>query len=189
MAVKSNDKLLLVAVLIVVAAGTTWAAVTWVIERQNSEDDGSLAAKAIQVVSGEKQSLVSVTESPFRMSPSTATLCRIDPTGSPPHAGYHCHIFVNGNAVETIESGNGKYPIGSVIIKQKYSSQFARRTELFTIMRKMEEGYDDENGNWEYSVVDSSAEQFLSRGREESCITCHTLYKNTDYVSRAYLEP
>lgn len=178
-----------IALLLVLAAGMTFAVVIWVIERQNIEDDGSLATKAVQVVSGDKQSLFRVTETPFRMSPSTATLCKIDPTGSPPHTGYYCHVFVNENARETIESGSGKYPIGSLIIKQKYNSQFVRSTELFTIMRKMKDGYDDENGNWEYSVVDSTAEQLLLQGREKSCIACHTLCKNTDYVSRAYLKP
>lgn len=153
-----------------------------------AQDDGSLASGAAQTVSGDEQAMYRVTKTVFRMSPSVANLCRFDPTGNPPHAGYYCHVFANSTAVETIKSGHGEYPVGSIIVKQKYSSRSAQNTELFTIMRKMEGGYDDENGDWEYSMVDSSGNELLSRGRDASCISCHTHYKETDYVSRVYLQ-
>lgn len=154
---------------------------------RTAQKNNSSASDAVQVVSGEVQAMHRITDEVFRMSPSAATLCWYDPTGNPPHAGHYCHVFTNGVALETIESGNGLYPVGSVIVKQKYSTRLAQNTEIFTIMRKMDSGYDDEHGNWEYSVVDSSGKNVLLRGREESCISCHNYYQDTDYVSRVYL--
>jgi hypothetical protein len=154
-----------------------------------SQDDGSLASSAVSAVSGDSVSLYRVTETSFRMSPASATLCRAAPTQRPPHAGYHCHVFANERARKPIQSGNGEYPAGSVIVKQKYYTQFAKKTALFTIMRKMDDGYDDENGNWEYSVVNSTGKKLLSSGREASCIACHAQYADTDFVTRVYLDP
>ena len=154
-----------------------------------SEDDGSLASTAANIISGDTEPLIRITETSFRMSPAAATLCRAAKTQRPPHVGYHCHVFANERAREPIQSGVGEYPAGSVIVKQKYYTRLAKKTALFTIMRKMNSGYDDENGNWEYSVVDSTGTNLLSSGRQESCISCHASYEDTDFVTRVYLDP
>ncbi len=140
-----------------------------------SQADGTRAAMAASTVSGENEPLVRITETCFRMSPAAATLCLVLPTQSPPHAGFYCHVFANEHARKTILSGVGEYPIGSVLVKQKFHTRLAKSTVLFTIMRKMKSGYDNENGNWEYSVVNSTGQQLLSSGRQNSCIGCHTL--------------
>ena len=154
-----------------------------------SQDDGTLATEAAHAVTGESRPLHRITNTSFRMSPAPATLCRAAPTRRPPHAGYHCHVFANEAALEPIRSGEGTYPVGSVIVKQKYYTRFAKQTVLFTIMRKMDGGYDDENGDWEYSVVNSAGTDVLLAGREQSCIACHKYYADTDFVSRVYLDP
>lgn len=153
-----------------------------------TETDGSLASEAVQTVVGKPASLSRVTETTFRMSPASATLCVSLPTQQPPHVGYHCHVFANQAARKPILSGKEGYPVGSVIVKQKFYSRFAQKTALFTIMRKMDNGYDEANGNWEYSVVDATGEQLISKGKKESCISCHTHYRETDFVTRAYLD-
>jgi len=77
---------------------------------------------------------------------------------------------------------------GTVIVKQKFADRAATKTELYTVMRKMDDGYDADNGNWEYSIVDRSAAKVLSRGRTDSCIACHAPYARTDYVTRLYMK-
>lgn len=155
---------------------------------RRSQDDGTLAATAVHAVTGEKEALNRVTKTTFRMSPASATLCVVLPTQQPPHVGYHCHVFANERALEPIQTGKGTYPVGSVIVKQKYNSRRAKQTVLFTLMRKMESGYDAENGDWEYSVVDSARSKVLTVGREASCIACHESYADTDFVTREYLD-
>ena len=104
-----------------------------------------------------------------------------------PHAERYCHVYVNDIGKATLQSGNGRYPRGSVIVKQKYRDHQCTHTELFTLMRKVGNGYDQEHGDWEYAVVDGAAERVLSRGKIDSCIACHEDYQATDYVTRLYV--
>ena len=130
-----------------------------------------------------------VTTEPFGMSDEIAALCRQVPDAVKhnPHIDYYCHIYTNELALTPMKTGKGKYKPGSIIIKQKYSDKRATKTELFTIMRKMPNGYDDDNGNWEYSIVDAKGTTVLSRGRTDSCINCHMDYAESDYVTRLYM--
>lgn len=134
--------------------------------------------------------LYRVTDTPFGMDFSAAQLCLppLDDGGPPdPHANYYCHVFINDVGLPTMKTGKGEYPVGTVIVKQKFKDPAGKRTELFTLMRKREDGYDPDHGNWEYSTVDQTATGILSLGRTESCIDCHSDYAETDYVTRKYV--
>jgi hypothetical protein len=100
-----------------------------------------------------------------------------------------CDVYVNSIAKDTIVSGRGTYPEGSIVIKSKLLKPDDASPVLFTVMQKMPEGYDDDHGNWKYSVVDGSDFRLIASGRIESCIACHESYKETDYVTRTYLRP
>jgi hypothetical protein len=132
-----------------------------------------------------------ITEEPFKMDAVTATLCRVEPktTEEPgdPHGSYYCHIYINDAGQKTMETGEGTYPVGTIVIKQKFTDRKAKNVELYTLMRKMESGYDPEHGDWEYSIINRTAKKVLSRGKTDSCIACHQQYAALDYVSRLYL--
>lgn len=158
----------------------------------DSSDDKRLTQMVTKAVSGDNKGKIHrVTKTPFKMDPLTTTLC-IGPGPQKqqgPHADCYCHVYVTEPALKPMKTGTGAYPEGSLIIKQKYSDVDGTKTELFTVMRKMPKGYDAENGDWEYSVINSTASKLLSRGRTDSCIQCHTEYESTDYVTRLYLQP
>lgn len=84
-------------------------------------------------------------------------------------------------------SGNGTYPVGSVVIKSKLSTSDSQTPVLFTVMQKMDDGYDKGHGNWKYTVIDGTTFRQLASGRIDSCVDCHAHYKATDYVTREYL--
>ena len=134
-----------------------------------------------------------VTKVPFQMQDSTSLLCRpVTQAAQNPHEPISpqvafCNVYVNEIAKATMESGKGKYPTGSLIIKSKLSAVNAKETELFTVMRKMPEGYDKEHGDWKYSVHDGLSFRMLASGRIDSCIDCHSSYSKTDYVTRTYM--
>lgn len=155
-------------------------------------DDEMITRIVADIASGKnKEKIHRVTKTPFKMDPLTTTLC-IGPGPQKqqgPHADCYCHVYVNELALKPMRTGQGSYPQGSLITKQKYSDIDGTQTELFTVMRKMPKGYDAENGDWEYSVINSTASKVLSRGRTDSCIQCHTEYESTDYVTRLYLQP
>lgn len=180
-------KILPLATLAFVATALGAAAIT---QGWNPEDDKALVqAVAAAALNRDDSKIRRVTQSTFKMSDPTAALCRV-PIETPrhnPHIDYYCHVYVNKLAAKPMLTGKGTYPQGSLIIKQKFSDQRGTNTELFTVMRKMPKGYDSENNNWEYSIVDASAKTVLSRGRTDSCINCHTDYASTDYVTRLYM--
>lgn len=131
-----------------------------------------------------------VTDAPHPMADSTVMFCRIvynDNLHEGKRTPAYCHVYVNEAAKGPMTSGVGRYPVGSVVVKSKLPSKTADKAELFTVMRKMADGYDPTHGNWEYSVLDGASLRVLSRGRIDSCSACHDQYRESDYVTRAYL--
>ena len=51
-------------------------------------------------------------------------------------------------------------------------------------MLKRERGYNPENGDWEYLVLDGAASKIVERGRMASCSSCHAAYSSTDFLTR-----
>jgi hypothetical protein len=157
---------------------------------------GALAAsedpEVLSRVVAKLDALHRVTDVPHPMADSTAALCgRAYNTniheGSPFGPAY-CHVYVTAGAKEPMASGEGHYPVGAVIVKAKLESENSSDPVLYTVMRKMEKGYDAEHGDWEYAVLDGPNKRVLSRGRIDSCIECHKQYASTDYVTRAYVK-
>ena len=157
--------------------------VVTVIVAADSKEPPDLRAR----MASDESKLHRVTDVPFKMDDEAAALCDRNPKSFHAHSNYYCHVYVNVAGLETMKSGKGIYPVGSVIVKQKYSDEEATETELFTIMRKMKPGYDKAHGDWEYSIVDRTGVKELVSGRLEACIKCHTPYAKTDYVTRVYL--
>jgi hypothetical protein len=79
------------------------------------------------------------------------------------------------------------FPQGSVIIKEKLAHPESTSPELLTVMCKREAGYHPAGGDWEYLVLDGSGRHIQAQGRLQTCQACHAQWKETDYVSRAYL--
>ncbi|WP_145418169.1 cytochrome P460 family protein [Planctomycetes bacterium K23_9] len=126
------------------------------------------------------------------MADSTALLCR-KPIEKPHqmHDGFitpaYCHVYVSKAAEPFMRSGGIDYLVGSLIVKSKFPKDHPNRVELYTVMRKMKAGYDADNGDWEYSIVDGRSRRVHARGRIDSCIKCHAAYSTTGYVTRAYI--
>ena len=85
-----------------------------------------------------------------------------------------------------MEERSPKFPVGSVIVKEKLPAKDSSTVELMTAMVKHESGYNPKNGDWEFLVLDGSG-KIETRGKLESCQACHLMEKATDYVSRSYL--
>jgi hypothetical protein len=154
----------------------------------NAQGDHALVSTAVSVLPNAKElTMTRITSKPFRMSPAAAELCLVSPTQLPPHVDHYCHIFVNDIAIGPMNSGDETYKPGSVIVKQKFLDESANDTQLFTIMRKMDDGYDAKHGDWEYSTVGPTGTELYSNGRLESCKKCHQIYKDSDFISRVYL--
>ena len=149
--------------------------------------DGLLSQRATDI-----ERLVRITEKPHLMASSTANLCLMLPLAKHNvHAGIlsgvYCNVYTTRGAVDAIRAGTLAYPVDSLIVKTKFRKATPSRIDLYTVMRKMEAGYDSRNGDWEYSVLEGGTRQVLARGRIGSCIDCHSSYPDSGYVTRTYL--
>lgn len=127
------------------------------------------------------------------MQSAVATLCapitqqpRMD--SESPHRDKFITVYVNDIGRHAMmEEKLPRFPRNSVIVKEKLTTRNSTQPELLTVMIKRESGYDAENGDWEYMVLDGSAKSVQARGKLPACQSCHTMVKRTDYVSRSYL--
>lgn len=135
-----------------------------------------------------------VNNEPQLMPDRTATLCapggtlQLDESKNPHHNKY-LTVYVNevGRAA-MLGQLQPTFPEGSVIVKEKLENKTSQTPELMTVMIKRGKGYNPNNGDWEYMVVDGSGAKILDRGKLEACESCHDLVRfRTDYVFRTYL--
>lgn len=82
---------------------------------------------------------------------------------------------------------NPKFPIGTMIVKEKLGSADSTKPELLTAMIKRGPGYNPEGGDWEYLVLDGAASKIVEQGKLERCSGCHRPYQNSDFITRSYL--
>ena len=131
-----------------------------------------------------------VNPTPQLMEPRASTSCAM-PMGrqeASPHLNKYVSVFVNPVGREQMMTKRSpKYPIGSMIVKEKLGSADSTKPELLTAMIKREPGYNPETGDWEYLVLDGSASTIVERGKLTRCSGCHNLYQHRDFVTRRYL--
>ena len=135
-----------------------------------------------------------VNPEPVQMDQRVAALCApaqvVQPFASNtnPHREKFITVFVNdvGRHAMT-EELNPRFPVGTVIVKEKLPNRDATAAELLTVMRKRERGYDSKNGDWEYLMLDGPGQVVQDPGKIESCQSCHFAYRPQDFVTRLYL--
>jgi hypothetical protein len=137
----------------------------------------------------ERAKLECVTPLPVDMEARVARVC-LGP-GLPEeglHKGARFLIHTNAAATLPVFDPWGKFPEGSLILKEKLGKKDGA-TRLFTGMLKREKGYYPEGGDWEYFTVDGGASGILERGKISRCATCHEEYPQGDFVTKVYAEP
>lgn len=103
------------------------------------------------------------------------------PFESEDHRSY-VDIHVNNLAKEQYIRESDKFPVGSIIVKPLYPEQKRKNIARIMVMMKMEDGYDGNNGNWWYGIYDESGMKASHQGRIASCIACHEVAEDTDYL-------
>jgi hypothetical protein len=124
------------------------------------------------------------------MAPASAIACAIviGREKSSPHLNKWVSVFVNPVGREQMMTKQRpKFPVGSMIVKEKLGSADSTTPELLTVMIKREPGYDPKNGDWEYLVLDGPASKIVEQGKLARCSGCHRSYDYSDFVTRTYL--
>lgn len=143
-----------------------------------------------------------VTPQPVDMAKEVVSRCGLDAVLNPgpvsngintggqsnPHASAKSHVFANGPAVLPLFDPWGKFPEGSLIVKEKLGTDDGK-TQLFTGMWKREKGYFPECGDWEFFTVDAATTKIAERGKLARCASCHEDFTQGDFVSKMYVKP
>ncbi|HEX7314036.1 MAG TPA: cytochrome P460 family protein [Pyrinomonadaceae bacterium] len=109
-------------------------------------------------------------------------------TAESPHIDKFVNVFVNDAGRRAmLKELRPRFPVGSLVVKEKLPAYDAKEPELLTAMYKREAGYDPEGGDWEYLVLDGQGREVRARGKLESCRACHQAAADTDFVTRHYL--
>ncbi len=106
-----------------------------------------------------------------------------------PHQDKFITVYVNDAGRRAMLSQKKpKFPVGSVIVKEKLPAVDSQSPELLTVMIKQRKGFNPAGGDWEYMVLDGTGTKIEGRGRLENCQACHLANQKTDYVFRSYLD-
>jgi hypothetical protein len=144
-------------------------------------------AELLQFIRG-RSSLERVTPALVDMAPMVAARCISDPVAAAnPHEKAKFYTFANAPAVLPLFDPWGKFPEGSLLVKEKFGGD--GKSQLFTGMWKREAGYFPELVDWEFFTVDGASSKVLERGKLVSCASCHEEMAKGDFVSREYLVP
>jgi hypothetical protein len=108
--------------------------------------------------------------------------------GDAGHADTFGSVYVNpvGHPAY-ISDGPTDFPEGSVIVREKISGKQPLTPELLTVMVKRARGFNPASNDWEYMVLDGAGSRVLSRGKIDSCNSCHSKKKEADFVFRRSL--
>lgn len=131
-----------------------------------------------------------VNPEPQLMAPASALSCSITPgrSADSPHLNKYVSVFVNPvGRVEMMTKQKPKFPVGTMIVKEKHGSPDSTKPELLTAMIKRQRGYNPDSGDWEYLVLDGAASTIVEQGKLTRCSGCHKPYESSDYVTRTYL--
>ncbi len=136
-----------------------------------------------------RSEMIRITSEPYHVSWSGADFCNVPVPQPPrsPHREHWIHVFVSPVGTNVMQTGKGVYPVGTVILKQKFLDRDGAKTGLYTGMRKREPGYNIQSGDWEFFTLDGSGQTVTTSGKIDSCMECHAKYSATDFVSRQYL--
>jgi len=173
--------ILIAFVVVPVLAVLGYAAVTY---SSPNAPDGDLANLA------QYRQWTLVNPTPQLMEPVAANLCAraIGREEGSPHLHKYISVFVNSVGREQMMTKqNPKYPVGSMIVKEKLATAESTTPELLTAMIKREAGYNPDGGDWEYLVLDGTASEIVERGKLTRCSSCHQPYQHRDFVTRTYL--
>jgi len=170
---------------IVVVAGIVLVALA-VRRAEGAKDEFRFNAAKLK----DRTSWIQVNNEPYQMPAPVAALCAPAPgLQRNPHASAYITVYVNKVGREAMfAKETQRFPEGSIIVKEKYSTPQDRKPLLYTIMRKREVGYNPTVGDWEFSVVGPNGTQVQAIGKLESCQSCHLGKSEADFVFRPYVQ-
>jgi len=131
-----------------------------------------------------------VNSEPVKLAPAVAALCAdVRSRSETPHKDSYIRVYVNEMGQKAmLTAKNPRFPVGTIVLKEKLPQKQSQTPEFFTIMLKREAGYDPRGGDWQYLIMGSAKTRVENPSDLESCQSCHSAWgEKSDFVSRNYL--
>lgn len=97
-------------------------------------------------------------------------------------------VYVNEAARHAlIDERTPRFPVGSVIVREKLARALDVKPQLVIAMVKRERGFNPKANDWEFVMLDGNASTIRHREKTGSCQKCHAQQKQSDFVFRTYL--
>jgi hypothetical protein len=97
-------------------------------------------------------------------------------------------VYANSLANSEILKDDPKFPVGSIIVREKNQTETSLIPQTIIAMVKREKGFSSKTGDWEFIVLNGGNMKLQSRETTGSCSACHVQTEKTDWVFRNYIE-
>ena len=93
-------------------------------------------------------------------------------------------VYANALAREGFakDGAGAKFPVGSVIVREKLSSEADVLPQLVAVMIKRAPGFNPSGGDWEFFIADGKLTKVRERQKTGSCLNCHSSQAERDFV-------
>jgi hypothetical protein len=124
------------------------------------------------------QTRIRLAEPPSRRTPSES-----DEKGDGHAKGASTYGVVYANDLARAAfTGDGKFPAGSIIVREKLSKPDDAAPQLIAVMVKRAPGFNPAGGDWEFLTVDGALTKVAERQKKGSCLDCHASQRERDFV-------
>ncbi len=97
-------------------------------------------------------------------------------------------VYVNNLARHALmEEKNPRFPVGSVIVREKLTKVGDSKAQMLVVMVKREKGFNSKARDWEFLMTDGEMSKVLRREKTGGCRDCHEQQKKQDFVFRLYM--
>lgn len=99
------------------------------------------------------------------------------------HAYTYGVVYANDAAARVmLAPAPWKFPVGSVIVREKLLSLDQTKPELLAVMVKRAAGFNPAGGDWEFLIIDGAQTRVRERQKKGSCLECHASQRDRDFV-------
>lgn len=97
-------------------------------------------------------------------------------------------VYANDPAKAELEKENPRFPVGSIIVREKLPMPTSEIPQTVIAMVKREKGFSEKTGDWEFFVFNGPDLKLNSRETIGNCSACHVRAVRTDWVFPGYLK-
>ena len=92
-------------------------------------------------------------------------------------------VYVNDVARAAMLSAKPtKFPAGSIIVREKLARADDAQPQLVAVMYKRARGFNPKANDWEFLMADGALTKIEERQKKGSCLHCHAVQRERDFV-------